>query len=118
MSETGAHHVSQGPVRQLSRPTWRWSCPGKLFEVGISKHWLSLVYSTLYYLATICNIVPLAKQVAHTLLGNREQAVLASIKKCGSGTCPETNPGPGVCLRLSPYTVTHKTVDMFVTSDL
>ena len=34
---------------------------------------LSLVYSTLYYLATICNIVPLAKQVAHTLLGNRSE---------------------------------------------
>ena len=87
MSETGAHHVSQGPVDNTIGPhgggaTWEAD-----WMVGVSKHWLSLVYSTLYYLATIVMYCP---QLSKWLIPYWviEAMVPASIKKCGLGLSP------------------------------
>ena len=53
MSWAGAHQVSQGPLDNKEGPHGGRTTWEAYWVVGISKHWLALVYSTLYYLATI-----------------------------------------------------------------
>ena len=53
MSLTGNHQVSQGPLDNRQGPHGGGATWEAYWVVGVSKHWLPLVYSTLYYLATI-----------------------------------------------------------------